>query len=183
MPEVRPFDSPADYERMIDYFHGADDEALALMGVDRARLPTRADWLERLLPDLARPFPEKLTYYLAWCSGSDVVGHSNANQIAFGVRAQIHLHLWTPERRRSGLGLACFTESIRRFARDLSLRQIICEPYAANPGPNRLLERAGFRFVRRYRTTPGPLNFEQEVNRWELACALATRVDAGTPAA
>jgi len=159
---------------MIGYFHGAGEEALAMMGVDPARLPSREAWLDRLLPDLARPLPQKLTYYLAWRSDGLEVGHSNANQIVFGVRAHVHLHLWIPERRRSGLGLACFTESIRRFAADLELKQIVCEPYAANPGPNRLLERAGFTFVRRYRTTPGLINFEQEVNRWELLPARPT---------
>jgi hypothetical protein len=30
------------------------------------------------------------------------------------------------------------------------------------------LIKAGFRFIKRYRTTPGLISFEQDVNRYEL---------------
>jgi hypothetical protein len=43
-----------------------------------------------------------------------------------------------------------------------------CEPYADNPAPNRVLVKTGFRFIARYRTTPGVINFEQEVNRYVI---------------
>jgi [ribosomal protein S5]-alanine N-acetyltransferase len=48
------------------------------------------------------------------------------------------------------------------------LRRILCEPYAENPGPNRLLAKLGFRLVKRYRTVPGVINFDQEVNLWQM---------------
>ncbi len=165
---VRPFESHADYEQMIEYFHSADDGLLAVMGVDRHRLPTRAAWLARLLPDLARPASQKQTYYLSWRLDDVPVGHSNANQISYGQQAFVHLHLWDASQRHGGMGQKFFDRSLRLFISGLDLQRVVCEPHAANPAPNRLLQRAGFHFVRRYRSTPGLINLEQDVNRWEF---------------
>jgi len=125
------------------------------------------------MADFARPLAERQSYYVCWYLGGAPVGHSNVNRLVYGRDAFVHLHLWQPFRRRGGLGLAFFRRSIAQFLSRLQLRAIVCEPYAANPAPNRVLPKAGFRFVRTYRTTPGPLNFEQDVNRWELNAAAA----------
>ena len=53
-----------------------------------------------------------------------------------------------------------------RFARDFSLKRIYCEPYALNPAPNHVVPKCQFRFVKRYRTIPGAINFEQDVNQY-----------------
>jgi hypothetical protein len=45
---------------------------------------------------------------------------------------------------------------------------LICEPYARNKAPNAILPQLGFIKIKTYRTTPGAMNFEQEVNRWEM---------------
>ena len=34
--------------------------------------------------------------------------------------------------------------------------------------PNRVLERLGFRHVKRYRTVPSSIAHEQDVHRWEI---------------
>jgi RimJ/RimL family protein N-acetyltransferase len=166
--EVRPFESQADYERVTEYFHSADDALLALMGVDRGRLPTKEAWLARLLPDLARPLSQKQTYYVGWWLDGVPIGHSNANQISYREQAFVHLHLWRAPQRRAGLGQKFFERSLRFFIAQLDLKRVICEPYAENPAPNSVLARAGFHLARRYRTTPGSINLEQDVNRWEL---------------
>jgi RimJ/RimL family protein N-acetyltransferase len=173
--DVRPFDSPADYERMIEYFHSANEALLAVMGVDRRRLPAREAWLERLLPDLERPASHKQTYYLSWRANDVPVGHSNVNQISFGQQAFVHMHLWRASQRRGGMGQKFFDRSLRLFISALSLERVICEPHAQNTAPNRVLQRAGFRLVRCYRTTPGLINSEQDVNRWELDVGSAHR--------
>ena len=49
-----------------------------------------------------------------------------------------------------------------------NLKKLVCEPWAENLAPNRVLEKLGFAFVRRYRTTPGVIAYEQDVNRYEL---------------
>lgn len=164
--EVRPFAGRPEYEQMVDYFLNADDEFLRGMGVARSALPLREDWIRSALRDHDRPNHEKERAYLAWIHEGAAIGHSSINKIQVGEEAFIHLHLWLPARREGGLGTTFFRLSAARFAADFSLKRLYCEPYAENPGPNRVLQKSEFRFVKRYRTVPGPTNFEQDVNQY-----------------
>jgi RimJ/RimL family protein N-acetyltransferase len=164
--EVRPFSGQLEYERMIDYFLDADEAFLYGMGVEPSKLPVRSDWLASVLRDHARPNHEKDRAYLAWVHDGSVIGHSSINKITLGDQAFIHLHLWSVAHRRAGLGTVFFSLCAERFARDFSLRRLYCEPFAENPGPNHVLLKAGFRFVRRHRTIPGAINYEQDVNQY-----------------
>ena len=164
--EVRPFSGRAEYEQMVDYFLDADDTLLRAMGVDRSKFPPREEWIASALRDHTRSNQEKERAYLAWVYEGVTVGHSSINKIRVGEDAFIHLHLWSAPRRRAGLGTAFFRLSAERFVKDFSLRRLWCEPYAENAGPNRVLQRAGFQLIKRYRTIPGPLNHEQEVNQY-----------------
>ena len=165
---IRPFAERLDYERMIDYFVGANDALLASMGVDRRKLPTREAWLESALLDHARSNATKDRYYLAWVYKGATVGHSSINKIKMGEEAFIHLHLWDGGLRRKGLGAQYFNASVAEFMRLFQLKRLYCEPYAENPGPNRVLVKSGFRFIKRYRTIPGAFTFEQDVNLYLL---------------
>jgi len=166
--EVRPFAGRPEYELMVDYFLTADNEFLRGMGVDRAKLPSRDDWIDSALRDHDRPNHEKERAYLAWISVGVAIGHSSINRIRNGEQAFIHLHLWSRAHRGMGLGTKFFQLSASRFAQDFSLKRLYCEPFAENPGPNRVLLKAGFSFIQRHRTIPGPINFEQDVNRYVL---------------
>jgi RimJ/RimL family protein N-acetyltransferase len=165
---VRPFAGRDDYARMIDYFLGAEPDFLRGMGVDPARLPQRAIWLESAMGDHGLPDGERQRSYLAWIHDGTPVGHSSVNRITIGEQAFIHLHLWDGALRQSGLGTKFFKASATEFMRSLRLKRIYCEPYAENPAPNRVLLKSGFRFVKRYRTIPGDINFEQDVNQYVL---------------
>lgn len=164
--EVRPFADEREYARMVDYFLTADDEFLRGMGVARNRLPARDEWIASAIRDHHRPVHEKERAYLAWLYDGTLIGHSSLTKIMVGEKAFIHLHIWSPGYRREGLGTDFFRFSAERFARECSLKRLFCEPFADNPSPNRVLPKAGFRFVKRYRTTPGPINFEQDVNQY-----------------
>ncbi len=164
--EVRPFSGRPEYEQMVDYFLTATDEFLLAMGVDRSSLPLRDEWIASAIRDHARLEHQKERAYLAWVYEGSLIGHSSINRISIGEQAFIHLHLWDATHRRAGLGTVFLRLSAERFARDFALRRLYCEPYAENPGPNRVLPRAGFRFVKRYRTIPGPWNYEQDVNQY-----------------
>ena len=166
--QVRRFAGPSDYERMIDYFLGGDDALLRGMGVDPEKLPPRQVWLDSALLDHQRIDADKERSYLAWIHEGTAVGHSSINRIRIGEEAFIHLHLWVGSLRQAGLGTQYFRASAAEFMRAFRLRRLYCEPYAENPGPNRVLLKAGFRFLRRYRTVPGPINFEQDVNQYVL---------------
>ena len=167
---VRPFGSLSDYRGMIDYFHDAPDELLLLMGVDREKLPPRELWLARAWQDHHRSErePTRERFYLAWVLNESLVGHSSINQIRWGKEAFAHLHLWRSDLRRAGMGMEFFQRSVSVYFERFGLSVLRVEPCADNPGPNRVLERLGFMLVRRYRTTPGPIAFEQEVNRYEM---------------
>lgn len=165
---LTPFSCSADYERMLDYFLTAEESFLRGMGVDPQRLPQREAWLTVLLPDLLRPDGQKHTFYLSWDSEGTRIGHCNLNPLIYGEQAHVHLHLWDASARRAGLGTELLRQSMRIFFQRFALQRVYCEPYAQNPAPNRVLVKAGFRFVKRYRTTPGLIQFEQEVNQYVM---------------
>ena len=166
--QVTPFSCASDFERVLDYFLGADEPFLRGMGVDPQKLPQRAAWLERLVPDLARPDEQKQTFYVGWDYEGTRVGHCNLNPLVYGDHGYVHVHLWDPAVRRAGLGTEFLRRSLGVFLRRFALRRLYCEPFAENPAPNRILVKAGFRFIRRYRTIPGLINSEQDVNRYVL---------------
>jgi RimJ/RimL family protein N-acetyltransferase len=80
----------------------------------------------------------------------------------------MHLHLWKSKNRKKGIGTELVRKSIPFYFENFKIEKLICEPYALNPAPNKTLEKIGFEFIKKYRTIPGSLNFEQDVNRWEL---------------
>jgi [ribosomal protein S5]-alanine N-acetyltransferase len=166
--EVRPFSSSHDCERVVDYFLNADSSFLRGMGVDPNLLPDRESWLRRLIADLERDDQHKQACFVAWLHNGEAIGHSSINKIEYGKEAYIHLHMWRPDLRKAGLGTELFTRSVRMFIERFRLKRLVCEPWAENPAPNRVLLKAGFELTRRYRTVPGPINTEQDVNRYEL---------------
>jgi len=54
------------------------------------------------------------------------------------------------------------------FFDTLQLKTVYSEPYALNAAPNKTFKKVGFEYLRQYVTTPGALNFQQPVKRWEL---------------
>jgi len=170
--DVRAFSSKRDYERVVDYFLNADDQFLAGMGVRRNKLPPRKAWVDRIAADLELDDREKQSFFVAWLYNGEAVGHSNINSIKFGHQAHMHLHIWKPELRRSGLGVEFLTKSIDIYFARFLLSKLICEPWSQNAAPNRCLGKAGFRFVRCYTTIPSPINIELQANRYELTAEM-----------
>jgi len=166
--EVRPFSSSLDHERVVDYFLNADSSYLRGMGVDPSLLPDRDSWLRTLVADLERDDREKKTCFVAWIYNGEAVGHSCINKIRFGKEAYIHLHIWRSDFRKLGIGTEFFKQSAQMFVDRFRLKRLVCEPFAENPAPNRVLLKAGFKFIRRYRTVPVPISAEIEVNRYVL---------------
>src|SRR4051812_15775718 len=162
--EVRPFSSVSEYEGMIDYFLRAEDAFLAGMGVARALLPTRDAWLRDVLADHQFSDLKKDRLYVGWFYQGRQIGHSSVNKIRFGNDAFFHLHMWRPDLRKSGFGHLLCEQSMKIYFDRLHLKTLWCEPYAENPAPNRTLMKLGFEFIKRYRTVPGKINFEQDVN-------------------
>ena len=80
----------------------------------------------------------------------------------------MHLHVTRPDLRRQGIGAQCVRASVDLYFRNLELKRLFCEPNALNVGPNRTLQKAGFRYLKTHKTVPGPLNYHQAVTRWVI---------------
>ena len=76
--------------------------------------------------------------------------------------------MWKSESRKNGLGLKFLKKTIPLYFEKLHLKKLLCEPYFENIAPNRTLKNIGFEFIRTYETIPGPINFRQKVNHYEL---------------
>lgn len=152
----------------IDYFHGATDEELVGMGVERALLPTPGEWRRTYAEDFARPLAQRRGYAVLWELDGVPVGFSSADRIVLGEQAFMHLHLTDPARRRSGLGTEFLRRTLDHYFSVLDLQRIFCEPNAFNQAPNRTLFRVGFAYLFTHECTPGPINFFQATTRWVL---------------
>jgi RimJ/RimL family protein N-acetyltransferase len=157
-----------DIEKIADYWLNADKSFLEGMGVDTRRVPLREQWQDMLKEQIITPIPQKQSWCLIWERDRQPVGHSNINKITFGEEAYMHIHMWERDTRHKGIGLEFIKMCIPKFLETYHLQRLYCEPYALNPAPNKVLEKLGFRFCKTYTTTPGWINFEQQVNLWEL---------------
>lgn len=159
---------PQELDMIIDYFHEASSEYLELLGVDPTRLPSAAAWRERYALECSKPIEQRATLLVIWKSGDQPIGFSSADKIIFGRQANMHLHVFKPEDRRSGVGTECVMQTSQLYFDALRLERLFCEPNAFNIAPNRTLQRVGFRYVKTHNTVPGPLNFHQAVTRWVM---------------
>lgn len=160
-----------DIDLIADYWLKSDPDFMIQMGVDLDKLPSREEFTEMLTQQIGKPLTEKKAYALIWEMNGKPIGHSNVNGIEFGQEATMHLHIWQSPHRQKGNGTRLLRKSLPFYFDNLALETLICEPYALNPGPNKTLENIGFEWIKRYTTIPGSINFEQEVNRWELTKA------------
>lgn len=151
---------------IIDYFHGSTPEHLETLGVDPTRLPTRRDWRERYVGEYNKPVRDRSTLLVIWELDGVAVGFSTSGKIAYGEQAHMHLHVIDPQRCGSGIGSASVRETVEFYFNALALKRLFCEPNAFNVAPNRTLQSVGFRYVKTYKTVPGPLNYHQAVTRW-----------------
>jgi len=158
----------ADIPLIIAYWETATEADFMAMGIDLDDLAVLDDLPQRLQRQLARPPERRGVEVLLGLADGQPFGHCYVNAIRFGIDACLHLHVWQADQRRLGLGTAMVAAAIPHFFDTLNLQQLICEPAASNPAPNRTLERLGFAFERCYETVPAGWNFRLPVNRWVL---------------
>ena len=157
-----------DIDDIVNYWLHSDHDFLEGMGVDLKKIPSENDLRSMLSSQLTQDYQNKSSYCTIWELDGKPVGHCNVNKIEFGKEAYMHLHLWHGEIRKKGAGSNLVRMSLPYFFKNLQLQRVLSEPYALNPAPNKTLPKAGFRFVRSYTCIPGSLNFEQQVNLWEI---------------
>lgn len=157
-----------DIDAITQYWLSADREFLMGMGADISKLPSKEEWKKMLTDQLSQSLEEKKSYCIIWQVDNKQVGHSNVNKIIFGDEAYMHLHIWSNDVRKKGLGTTFVKMTLPYFFKNLQLKKLYCEPYALNPAPNNTLQKTGFVFVKEYITTPGWINFEQPVKLWQM---------------
>ena len=158
----------SDIPHIADYWLKSNPDFLESMGVDLKKLPTRDGLTLMLSTQINTPDQEKASLAMILEVDGKPVGHCNVNGITYGKEATMHLHLWKLDNRQKGLGSTMVLQSLNVFFERLQLETIWCEPYALNPAPNKTLLKLGFEWVKQYSTIPGSLNFEQEVNQYQL---------------
>ena len=93
---------------IVDYFYQCNSADLKRMGI-APLLPPPKKWVKNIQHQMALADTEKELYYLLWRLNEQLVGHSNLSHLVYGKTAKVHLHLWSSEKRQSGLG-KLFTE-------------------------------------------------------------------------
>jgi RimJ/RimL family protein N-acetyltransferase len=162
---VRPL-RREEFARRVDYFIDSSDEYLAQLGVDRALMPDRGEWIGYYEEDSARQLAERETYHLGWELDGRLIGFGSTDNIEFGEQAFMHLHIVEEPLRRQGLGTEFVRRSVDEFFRALELKRLFCQPNAYNVAPNRALQRAGFRYVLSAEMAPSVINPPQPITRW-----------------
>jgi RimJ/RimL family protein N-acetyltransferase len=160
-----------DIPRITAYWLNASAEFLLGMGVDSSKIPGAEAWETMLSGQISQPYLHKKAYCLIWELNGIAIGHTNLNPVEYGQEAYMHLHLWNTNHRKAGLGLQFILKSLPFYFEHMQIQQLYCQPYAPNEAPNKTLARAGFNFVKKYSCSPGWLNFEQEVNLWQMTKA------------
>ena len=161
-----------DVPLILDYWYNSSPEYLKSMGADIHKMPERSGFEKMLQHQLALPYYEKQGYVIVWLDQKLPCGHSHVNKIIYQEEAYMHLHLWDSPKRRKGLGVKFLKKTIPYYFENLQLENLFCEPYAFNPAPNKTLPKLGFEFLKQYKTTPGSINFEQEVRKYQMTKAI-----------
>lgn len=152
----------------IEYFHQSSSQHLEQLGIDRSCLPDRGAWMDSYRKDYVLPIEERQGILLLWLGDGEPIGFSSVDEIEYGQRANMHLHVLEDENRNNGLGTECVKQSSSLYFELLKLKYLYCQPNSFNTAPNRTLQKAGFKFVQTYETKPSSLNFYQSVNQWVL---------------
>jgi RimJ/RimL family protein N-acetyltransferase len=164
---------PDEAPLVVRYFTEASPADIERMGVDPAKLPDPAKWERDLRAVLAAPPPRSRSAYYTWLVDGEPVGFSSLKDVEIGGSASQHLHMWSARHRGQGHGaiLFCLT-ALAGYAR-FRLRSIVCEPRAANPMPNRLLQKAGFPLLRTYEGASSDLSAVTTLNRYDVRADVA----------
>jgi [ribosomal protein S5]-alanine N-acetyltransferase len=146
---IRPME-PTDIPHIVNYWTNADPADFVRMGVDVTRVPP-AEQLQRQLLTLCDSNPQAVnSFYLIWIASGKPLGYASLKSIVRGERGDMHLHMWDQSGRGRGYGAVFFCLSAIDFYNRFNLQAIVCEPRAANPMPNRMVQRIGFPLQRTY---------------------------------
>ena len=105
-------------------------------------------------------------YYLIWLVDNTPLGYSCVRDIVHNEIAHIHLHIWNQANRNQGYGAKLFALSVNEFYRLFDFKILLCEPLVSNKGPNKLLNKIGFKLWRTYFCVSSEISLPGKVNSY-----------------
>src|SRR5215217_7788131 len=94
----------SDVANFLRYWYDADPAYLYNMGVDVNKMPPKEQLQQMLIDQLNTPIESRRSYCVVWESDGEPIGHSNTNPTTYGDEAKMHLHLWSANERKKGMG-------------------------------------------------------------------------------
>jgi RimJ/RimL family protein N-acetyltransferase len=140
---VRPW-AQDDIPNIVRYWTTLSEADAERMGCDLSRFPTSEEYTFTLGEQLRDPPEAATAFYSMWVVDGQTIGFASLKNIHFGIRGEMHLHMWDSDRRGKGIGGRLFCMSAIDFFERFKVSEIICEPGASNPHPNRMLQKVGF---------------------------------------
>jgi RimJ/RimL family protein N-acetyltransferase len=169
---VRPL-AAEDFNGFINYWLGLSQEEIERLGIAIDRMPSAAQMRSDLKAMLAAPNNGVRSFVLAWCVNGEAIGHSSLKDIVPRDSGSIHLHMWRADLRGKGHGPYLFCLAAVDLYERFKLKRIICEPKAANPAPNRLLQRIGFPLISTRVGRSSELSTICKLNRYDIVRDIA----------
>jgi trans-aconitate methyltransferase/RimJ/RimL family protein N-acetyltransferase len=141
--KVRPW-LRDDIPDIVRYWMTLSNVDAERMGCDLSRFPASEEY-KRILEEQLQASPERaVAFYSMWVINGLTIGFASLKNIHFGIRGEMHLHIWNADHRGKGIGGRLFCLSAIDFYERFKVNEIICEPGASNPYPNRMLQKIGF---------------------------------------
>src|SRR5262245_46741470 len=129
---VRPW-VQNDIPEIVRYWMTISDADAERMGCDLSRFPSSEEY-QRILGEQVQAPPETATaFYSMWVVSGQTIGFASLKNICFGIRGEMHLHIWNTDQRGKGIGGRLFCMSAIDFFERFKVSEIICEPGASNP--------------------------------------------------
>ena len=140
---VRPWVQD-DISKIVHYWMTISDADADRMGCDLSRFPSTEEYTRILTEQRQAPPETAVAFYSMWVVNGETIGFASLKNIEYGIRGEMHLHIWDAKERGRGIGGRLFCLSAIDFFERFRVREIVCEPGASNPYPNRMLQKAGF---------------------------------------
>jgi len=141
--KLRPW-RETDIPDIVRYWTTLSGDDAERMGCDLPRFPSAEEYDRLLREQHATPLQDTVSFYSMWISDGQTIGFASLKNIEFGIRGEMHLHMWDAGRRGRGIGGRLFCLSALDFYERFQVRSIVCEPSAGNILPNRMLQKIGF---------------------------------------
>jgi len=169
---IRPLQEE-DIPSIINYWFKNTNENFTRMGTDKTKLISPIEFSNLLKTICNTPFENAKSYYMVWLIDNKPVGYNALKDISKGEIAHMHLHMWDAEYRGKGYGAKLFCMAALEFYNLFKLKMILCEPHSANPPPNKMLAKIGFKKWKIYLSTSSELSLPCELNSYIISPEIA----------